>query len=75
MIVARLFRGFGDTLDIHELDSGKYAFDVTVQGVSDNANWPEVFDTFNEAITFAQRHHWQNLNGSLIKRPMKEEGR
>jgi len=69
MIVARLYRGYNEVMDIHELPtSGKYAFDVTKQGHNDNANWSEMFDTFDEAIKFAHKYGWRNLDMNLIER-------
>lgn len=62
MIVATLYRSYQEIMNIHELPkSGKYAFEVIKQGKSDNQNWPEEFNTFNEAITFAKKYGWNNL--------------
>lgn len=62
MIVARLYRGYHEIMNIHELNSSKYAFEVIKQGLSDNFNWTEIFDTLNDAIIFAYKHGWRNSN-------------
>ena len=67
MIVARLYRSPGEVMDIHEFPiSGLYGFDVSSNGRSQNQAWPEEFETLGEAITFARKYGWQNLNRETL---------
>lgn len=64
MIMMTLVRGYHEVMHIHKVGScftPTYMFDVTSSGVNVNDNWEETFKFLREAVDFAKKHGWKEV--------------